>query len=118
MARKSPTPTLAPVRACFPTASVEVPNEALPLTSVAVASTVAPSLNVTVPVGTPVPGATGLTTAVSVTAWPITEGFGGAVRLVDVGGWTTFLTTTVADGLGSPMLPPEAAVLGFAAGKR
>src|SRR3989442_3338393 len=82
MARKSPTPTLAPVRACFPTASVEVTNEALPLASVTVASTVAPSLNVTVPVGTPVPGATGLTTAVSVTAWPITDGFGGAVRLV------------------------------------
>src|SRR3989442_2160774 len=92
MARKSPTPTLAPVRACFPTASVEVPNEALPLTSVTVASTVAPSLKVTVPVGTPVPGATGLTTAVNVTAWPITEGFGGGAGLLVVFEVRTWVT--------------------------
>ena len=71
---------------------MEVTNEALPLTSVTVASTVAPSLKVTVPVGTPVPGATGLTTAVNVTAWPITEGFGGAVRLVVVCELTTWVT--------------------------
>src|SRR5437879_12534108 len=72
-------------------ASAEVTSDALPLTSVAVPSTVAPSLNVTVPVGTPVPGATGLTTAVRVTAWPNTDGLGGAVRLVVVCEFTTWV---------------------------
>src|SRR2546428_12514978 len=79
-------------------------NEALPLTSVAVASTVAPSLNVTVPLGTPVPGATGLTTAVSVTAWPMTEGFGGAVRLVVVCEFTTWFTA--GGGRAREVAPP------------
>src|SRR2546425_1198267 len=68
LAAKVALPPYAAVSGWLPAASVEVTNEALPLTSVTVASTVAPSLNVTVPVGTPVPGATGLTTAVSVTA--------------------------------------------------
>ncbi len=76
----------------LPTASVEVTSDALPLTSVTVPRTVAPSRNVTVPVGTPVPGATGLTTAVSVTACPITDGLGGAVRLVVVCEFTTWVT--------------------------
>ena len=34
-----------------------------------------PSLNVTVPVGVPAPGATGLTVAVITSDWPNTEGF-------------------------------------------
>ena len=57
-------------------------SEALPLTSVTVPSELAPSLNVTVPVGTPVAGGTGLTVAVNVTAWPVVDGLGVEVRLV------------------------------------
>ena len=65
----------------LPAASVEMEIDALPLTSVAVPSTVAPSLNVTVPVGTPVGGATAVTVAVNVTACPVVEGLGVEVRL-------------------------------------
>ena len=57
-------------------------SEALPLTNVTVPSELAPSLNVTVPVGTPAAGGTGLTVAVNVTACPVVEGFGVEVRLV------------------------------------
>src|SRR5207245_2016749 len=57
-------------------------SEALPLTSVTTPSEVAPSLNVTVPVGTPVAGATALTVELRVTVWPTVEGFGEEVRLV------------------------------------
>src|ERR1700680_1406988 len=51
----------------------EVVNVALPLLSVPVPSTVALSLNVTVPVG--VPEVAGFTVAVKVTAWPNADGF-------------------------------------------
>ena len=61
---------------------MEMGSDALPLTSVAVPSTVAPSRNVMMPVGTPVAGATALTVAVNVTACPVVEGFGVEVRLV------------------------------------
>src|SRR6266571_516926 len=54
-------------------------SEALPLTSVTVPSVAAPSLNVTVPVGTPAPD---LTVELNVTVWPTVEGFGEEVRLV------------------------------------
>ena len=49
-------------------------NVALPLLSVPVPNTVAPFLNVTVPVGVPLPGATAATVAVNVTDWPNTDG--------------------------------------------
>jgi len=55
---------------------------ALPLFRFTTPSEVAPSLNVTVPVGTPLAGATGLTVALNVTACPTVEGFGVEVRLV------------------------------------
>ena len=48
-------------------------NVAAPPLSVPVPSGAAPSLNVTVPVGVPVPEA-GFTEAVNVTAWPKAEG--------------------------------------------
>src|SRR2546425_769135 len=57
-------------------------SEALPFTSVTTPSEVAPSLNVTVPVGTPLAGATALTVELSVTVWPTVEGLGVEVRLV------------------------------------
>jgi len=56
-------------------------REALPLTSDTTPRVVAPSLNVTVPVGTPAPE---VTVELSVTACPTVEGFGVEVRLVDV----------------------------------
>src|SRR5207244_12635820 len=73
-------------------------SEALPLTSVTVPSAVAPSLNVTVPVGTPAPE---VTVELSVTVWPTVEGFGVDVRLVDVAAAAGALTTwfTVGEGL-------------------
>jgi hypothetical protein len=43
-----------------------------------------PSRNVTVPVGVPVPGKTGLTVAVKVTNWPETEGLTDDVTAVVV----------------------------------
>jgi len=68
---------------------VEIVREALPLTSVTTPSEVAPSLNVTVPVGVPTAGGTGLTVAVSVTVCPNTDGLGVEARLVVVGEFTT-----------------------------
>src|SRR5207247_2007218 len=59
-------------------------REALPLTSATTPSEVAPSRNVTLPVGTPVAGATGLTVALRVTACPTAEGLGVDVKLVVV----------------------------------
>ena len=53
---------------CVPEASKEVASVACPPLSVPVPRLVAPSRNVTVPVGVPAAGATGLTVAVSVTA--------------------------------------------------
>ena len=47
---------------------------AWPELSVPVPKVAAPSLNVTVPPGIPLPGATGLTVAVNVTGWPDTDG--------------------------------------------
>ena len=58
-----------------PTASADVVNAAFAEPSNAtVASVVAPSLNTTLPVGVPVPGATADTDAVKVTGWPNTDG--------------------------------------------
>ena len=70
-------------------------SEALPLTSVTVASVVAPSLNVTVPAGTP---ADDVTVELSVTACPTVEGFGVEVRLVDVAAAAAAFTTWVTVG--------------------
>ena len=52
---------------------------AVPPMSVAVPRTVEPSLNVTVPVGVPVPGEAGITTAVKTTGWPKTEGLADGI---------------------------------------
>ena len=54
-----------------PTGKVGTANEADPLTSEAVPSTVPPPyVKVTVPVGVPLPGATALTVTLSVSACP------------------------------------------------
>jgi len=59
---------------CPPTASVVVVNAAVLPVRLTVPSEVAPSLNVTVPVGVPAPGATAATVAVKVNDWPRTDG--------------------------------------------
>src|SRR2546422_8663553 len=78
-------------------------SDALPLTSVTTPSVVAPSRNVTAPVGTPAPD---VTVELSVTVCPTVEGFGVEVRLVDVAAAAGALTTwvTVAE-----VLPANAA---------
>ena len=68
----------------LPTASDEVARVALPAVKLAVPSVAAPSRNVTVPVGVPVAGATALTVAVKVTAWPKRDGFNDEVTVVEL----------------------------------
>lgn len=61
---------------CEATESEVVEKVATPEPFIAlVPSVAAPSLNVTVPVGTPVPGLSALAVAVNVTFWPDTDGF-------------------------------------------
>src|SRR5437667_6277188 len=92
--------------------------DALPVApSVAVPIVVAPSLNATVPSGTPVAGATGLTVALSVTACPTVEGFGVEVRLVVVAGRTKILPVT-ENRLVSRTLTPGPPTLGPARRKK
>lgn len=67
---------------CVPTLSDAVLNAALPALSVPGPSVVAPSLNVTVPLGTPVAGATAETVAVKVTNCPELDGFKELTRFV------------------------------------
>lgn len=65
-------------------ARAEVLNVAEPALSAPLPSVVAPSLNVTVPVGVPAPGATALTVAVNVTVCPKTDGFTEDIAVVVV----------------------------------
>src|SRR5437762_480797 len=95
-------PLYAAVREWLPAASVVTLSEALPLTSVTVPSAVAPSLNVTVPVGTP---AADVTVELSVTAWPLVEGLGLEVRLVEVAAGFT-IWVTVGDVLAANVALP------------
>jgi len=72
------------VMECGPTARAEVENVALPLLSAPVPNTVAPFLNVTIPVGVPLPGATAATVAVNVTDWPNTDGLCEEITVVEL----------------------------------
>jgi hypothetical protein len=54
----------------------------VPLLRVLVESGVVPSLNVTVPVGVPLPGDPALTLTVNTTAWPKTLGLVELLKLV------------------------------------
>ena len=67
---------------CVPTDRLEVVRVALPPDRLAVPSVDAPSRKVTVPVGVPTAGATALTVAVKVTAWPKSDGFTELVTVV------------------------------------
>ena len=75
LAAKFGSPPYSAVMLWLPTPRVEVLKAAVPPLSGAVPKVVAPSLKVTVPVGVPVPGATGLTVAVKLTDCPKTDGF-------------------------------------------
>src|SRR5207302_6955229 len=55
---------------------------------------VLPSKKSALPVGVPAPGATGLTVAVKVTAWPNTDGLGAEVSAVVVPAWPTVWVST------------------------
>src|SRR5437867_3683658 len=69
------------------------------------------SLNATVPVGTPVAGATGRTVAVSVTAWPTVDGLGVDVRAVVVDARTKIFPVTL-NRLVETVLTPGPPTLG------
>ncbi len=73
---------------CEPTESEAVVKVAWPALRLAVPRVVAPSLNVTVPVGVPLPGGVEVTVAVKVTAWPNTDGLPEAVTAVLVSALT------------------------------
>ena len=66
----------------MPTARADVEKVALPPESVALPMETPASRNVTVPVGVPTAGATALTVAVKVTAWPNSDGFTELVTAV------------------------------------
>ena len=85
----------------FPADRAEVVKVAMPPLSVPVPIGLPPSRNVTVPVGVPVPGATGETVAVKVTDWPKTEGFADEVTAVVV----SALLTTCGLPVSEPVLP-------------
>ena len=68
-------PPYTAVMLCDPSASAEVENVATPPESEPVPIVVEPSLNVTVPVAVPAPGALTATVAVNVTDSPTTDGF-------------------------------------------
>src|SRR5262249_32431062 len=64
-----------------------------------------PSLNVTVPVGMPAPGATADTVAVKVTGWPVPVGLIDGLRATVVAAGLT-VSVTNADLLGAKVLLP------------
>src|SRR5438094_7366202 len=69
----------------LPTLKVDVAQVALPAArATAEQIVVAPSLNSTLPLGEPAPGAVTFTVAVNVTLWPNTDGLADELRLVDV----------------------------------
>jgi hypothetical protein len=109
---KLPSPSYAAVMACDPAASVELENVAWPpALSVPVPNVVVPSLNVTVPVGVPLPGAVAATVAVNVTACPKTDGFTDEVTDVLVAALFT-VWVSVVDVLALKLAsPPYVAVM-------
>jgi hypothetical protein len=100
------------VKVWFPVDSDEVLKVALPAPfTVPVPRTVEPSRKVTVPVGTPAPGATAPTFAASITGCPKIAGLGDADTVVAVPAWFTTCDKGV-DALGAKLLsPPYEAVM-------
>src|SRR2546430_4589354 len=81
-----------------------VVNVAEPLIKVPLPRLVAPSLNETVPVGVPAPGALAETVAVKVTDWPKTDGLADDVTTVVV---ASLFTVCVNDGEALPVKLPS-----------
>jgi hypothetical protein len=75
------------------TDSAEVVRVAVPPLKLPVPMAVAPSLNVTLPVGVPKPGLFTDTVAVKTTDWPNTDGFDAGVTAVAVEAAVTFCVT-------------------------
>jgi len=98
---------------CPPTASVVVVRAAVLPVRLTVATVAAPSLNVTVPVGVPAPGATAATVAVKVSDWPKTDGFGPVVRatVVVVLAWFTTWVRVLEVLVPKLASPPYTAVI-------
>jgi hypothetical protein len=82
------------VRLWDPTLIDDVVSDVIPPLSVPEPSAVAPSKKLTVPVGVPAPGATTAIVAVSVLAWPKTDGSGLEVSVVVVDAWFTVWVST------------------------
>ena len=91
-----------------PAAAKLVVNVAVPpVPTATVPRTTLPSLNVTVPVGVPAPGATAATVAVKVTAWPVTAGLTDDPRATVVAARLT-VTVAAAEVLSAkPLVPAE-----------
>jgi hypothetical protein len=99
-------PPYTAVIECEPTDNPEVLSVAKPEEfTVPVPNVVAPSLNVTVPVGVPVAGATTLTVAVKVTGWPTNVGLGEETRAVELDAAPT-VCVTVGEVLPERLLLP------------
>src|SRR5207253_1942429 len=98
---------------CVPIVRLEVENVAWPpAPTKPVPSVVAPSLNVTVPVGRPAPGASTDTVAVNVTGCPNLDGFTLDVNDVEVSAlFTTWLNVELVLVLNLES-PPYSAVIG------
>ena len=82
--RSSTLPEYTAVIECAPWVSADVEIVALPPASVAVPTVVAPFVNVTVPVGVPLPGATVTTVIVKFTDFPSVDGFSEEVSVVEL----------------------------------
>jgi len=78
----------------LPTDNDAITRLADPPASFAVPIVVPPSWKVTLPVGVPAPGATGLTVATRVTDWPNLDGFGDETTVVAVDACVTIFSTT------------------------
>src|SRR5262245_17152039 len=88
-----------------------VVNIAVPLGPTgAVPRTTLPSLKVTVPTGTPAPGARTETVAVKVTAWPMTDGLSDDARATDVDAGLTVSARAAELLFAKPAVPVKEAV--------
>src|SRR5689334_15022701 len=96
---------------CEATESEAVEKVTEPALRVLVASEVAPSLKVTVPVGVPLPGATALTVAVIVTDWPNTDGFTEDASAVVLPALLTFCVKAEEVLVAKLVSPPYTAVI-------
>ena len=83
------SPPYTAVIVCAATESEFVAKVAVPELKLPVPKVTPASLNVTVPLGVPAPGATALTVAVNVTDWPETDGFTDEATVVVLLAWFT-----------------------------